>query len=91
MIGFVAFELTQIRPILLVFPNVFEFWFVFVAIRRHYWPKYEMTRKRIVRWLIIVLVLKLGQEWVLRGGQYVDSFTLFEAVDVIFDFVTFWN
>jgi hypothetical protein len=38
-----------------------------------------------------VLVLKLGQEWVLRGGQYVDSFTLFEAVDVIFDFVTFWN
>jgi hypothetical protein len=91
MIGFVTFELTQIRPILLAFPNVFEFWFVFVAIRRHYWPNYEMPRKRIVRWLIIVLVLKLGQEWVLHGGQYLDSFTLFEAVEAIFDFVTFRN
>ena len=91
MIGFVTFELTQIRPILLAFPNVFEFWFVFVAIRRHYWPNYEMPRKRIVRWLIIVLVLKLGQEWVLHGGQYLDRFTLFEAVEAIFDFVTFRN
>jgi len=91
MIGFVAFELTQERFILIVFPNVFEFWFVFVAIRLHYWPKYEMTRKRIVRWLLIVLVLKMGQEWVLHGGKYLDSFTLFEAVEAIWDFVVFWN
>ena len=91
MIGFVAFELTQVRPILLVFPNVFEFWFVFVAIRQHYWPKYEMTKKRIIKWLLIVLVLKMAQEWVLHGGQYLDSFTLFEAVEAIWNFIIFWN
>jgi hypothetical protein len=91
MIGFIGFELTGNRPILLIFPNVFEFWFVFVAIRKHYWPNYEMTQTRIVKWLVVVLVLKLGQEWVLHGGQYLDSFTLFEAVEAIWDFVTFWS
>jgi hypothetical protein len=91
MIGFVAFELTQERFVLLGFPNVFEFWFVFVSIRLHYWPKYQMTRLRIVKWLLVVFVLKMGQEWVLHGGKYLDSFTLFEAVEAIWDFVTFWN
>ena len=31
MLGFVAFEVTDDRDVLLFFPNVFEFWFVFVA------------------------------------------------------------
>ena len=73
MIGFVVFEITGARPVLLVFPNVFEFWFVFVAIRLHYWPGYEMTRPRIMKWLVVTLVLKMGQEWVLHGGRYLDT------------------
>jgi len=91
MIGFTAFELTQVRPVLLAFPNVFEFWFVFVSIRKHYWPNYEMTRERLLKWFVIVLVLKLGQEWVLHGGKYLDSFTFFEAVEAIWNFLRFWN
>ena len=91
MIGFVAFELTHERTILLAFPNIFEFWFVFIAIRQHYWPQYEMTRQRLASSLFVVIVLKLGQEWVLHGGQYLDSFTLFEAVDAMWNFITFWN
>ena len=35
MLGFVAFEVTGSRDILLLFPNLFEFWFVFCAWRRH--------------------------------------------------------
>src|SRR2546427_6972630 len=31
MVGFVAFEIVGARDILLLFPNVFEFWFVFVS------------------------------------------------------------
>ena len=31
LVGFVAFELTDERALLLLFPNVFEFWFIFVA------------------------------------------------------------
>jgi hypothetical protein len=91
MIGFTAFELTQVRPILLAFPNVFEFWIVFVTARKHYWPTYEMTSERFVKWFFIVLILKLGQEWVLHGGQYLDSFTFFEAVEGIWNFLTFWS
>jgi hypothetical protein len=91
MIGFTAFEITQARPILLAFPNVFEFWFVFVALRKHYRPNYEMTRERLAKWFAIVLILKLGQEWVLHGGKYLDSFTFFEAVENIWNFVTFWS
>ena len=90
MIVFIAFEITQTRSILLIFPNVFEFWFVFVAIRKHYWPNYEMTKKLVARWLIILLLLKLGQEWILHGGKYLDSFTFFEAVETIWNFVRFW-
>ena len=91
MIGFVAFEITGDRIVLLVFPNVFEFWFVFVAIRLHYWRNYEMTRQRLAKWFAVTLVLKMGQEWVLHGGKYLDSFTLFEAVEAIWDFVVFWS
>ena len=91
MIGFVVFELTQERFVLLGFPNVFEFWFVFVSIRLHYWPKYKMTRSRIVKWLLVVFVLKMGQEWVLHGGKYLDSFTFLEAVEAIWEFLVFWN
>src|SRR5262245_37156136 len=36
--GFVAFELTQSRWVLVAFPNLFEFWFVFVAGRRYLPP-----------------------------------------------------
>ena len=41
MIGFAAFEVTGTREVLLGFPNVFEFWFVFVAARNHYRPSYD--------------------------------------------------
>jgi len=91
MIGFIAFEVTQARPVLLVFPNVFEFWFIFIAILNHYWPKYELNRDRVVFWLVILTVLKLGQEWVLHGGQYLDDFTFFDALNTLWDWITFWN
>ena len=91
MIGFVAFEATGARPVLLFFPNVFEFWFVFASIRRHYWPNYQLTRPRLMKWFAATLVLKLAQEWVLHGGQYLDNFTFFEAVKSIWNFLVFWS
>ena len=80
MIGLVAFEITEARTVLLVF----------VALRKHYYPRYEMTRDRVIRWFAAICVLKLGQEWVLHGGRYLDSFTFFEAVEAIWDFLAFW-
>jgi hypothetical protein len=31
MVGFISFELTHAREVLVAFPNLFEFWFLFVA------------------------------------------------------------
>jgi hypothetical protein len=36
LIGFATFEVTEERDILIFFPNVFEFWFVFVAALKHF-------------------------------------------------------
>jgi len=36
MLGFVAFEVTGSRDVLLLFPNLFEFWIVFCAARRQF-------------------------------------------------------
>jgi hypothetical protein len=36
LMGFAAFEITGERDILLAFPNVFEYWFVFVAGVKHF-------------------------------------------------------
>jgi hypothetical protein len=39
--GFVLFELTGNREVLVLFPNLFEFWFLFVASLRHVLPARE--------------------------------------------------
>ena len=38
ILGVLTFEAVGSRTVLLFFPNVFEFWFVFVAAARHYTP-----------------------------------------------------
>lgn len=91
MIGFAIFEVVQWRGILLIFPNVFEFWFVFVAGRNLFSPNYELTARRTVLWFIALLALKEGQEYVLHWGQLLDRFV---ATDVLVDwwsFLTSWS
>lgn len=61
-IGFVAFEVTQIRVLLLIFPNLFEFWWLFVAGRDKYYPKFAINTKKAIIILAILLVPKLAQE-----------------------------
>ncbi len=85
MLGFVAFELSGARWILLAFPNVFEFWFVGISAQRHWWSDYDFTTTRITLWLTICTVLKMAQEWVLHGGRYLDRY---RAVDLAADW---WN
>ncbi len=85
MIGFVAFEATENRFVLLAFPNVFEFWFVGIAAFRHWWPEYQFTTPRIAGWLGLCIVLKMAQEWILHGGKYLDKY---RAVDLVADW---WN
>ena len=66
LIGFVLFEATGIRWLLLIFPNLFEFFYVFYAARNRFFPKYVLTVKRLIFVLLILLVPKLLQEYVLH-------------------------
>lgn len=80
MVGFVTFESTGNRWVLLAFPNAFEFWFVFVVALRHYWPAYQFTAVRALIWLAPVVVLKEAHEYVLHGWRGLDDYV---AIDVV--------
>lgn len=62
--GVVLFELTQIRWLLLIFPNTFEYFFIFYEIFRLRWDPKRMSKKF---WVIaagcIWIVVKLPQEY----------------------------
>ncbi|MBU1976048.1 MAG: hypothetical protein KKG59_06615 [Nanoarchaeota archaeon] len=69
VIGVIMFEITQVRWLLLVFPNLFEHWFLFWAARNKWFPKYALTIKRLIIWLVILLIPKMAQEYMLHFAR----------------------
>ncbi len=102
LIGFVTFEVTQERDVLILFPNLFEFWFVFVAGAKflrldEQWrgePRilglvpFRYTRGQLASVLPVLLAIKLLQEFALHVGRWFDSFTAVEAVEWLWRFLT---
>lgn len=86
--GFVVFETSGERWTLLLFPNVFEFWFLFVAGARHWRPEFPYRAGPIAAVLAPLLVLKLFQEYALHVARWLDDFTAREAVEAVTGFVT---
>lgn len=80
IVGVVAFEVFQARTLLLAFPNVFEFWFLFVAGRNLFRPSYRITKRRAAAWCLVLLLLKEGQEFALHQGRYLDRYNAIEVV-----------
>jgi hypothetical protein len=82
MVGFVLFELTGARPLLLVFPNVFEFWFLLVAAvgpaRVNAW-----SGARIALVLAALTGLKEVQEWALHGARLFDGISSLEFLELV--------
>jgi hypothetical protein len=89
MVGFIAFEAGAPRESLIFFPNVFEFWFVFVAAQRHWWPRFAYRRGPTAAWLAVLTALKLFQEYALHVGQWLDTFTAKDVVEFFIDLFTF--
>ena len=85
LVGFVIFEFTDERYVLLAVPNVFEVWFLFVASLPHWRPDFEFSKRNIIMALIPLTALKVFQEYALHGGKWLDSFTAVEAVEAIAD------
>jgi hypothetical protein len=88
MIGFVAFELTGERALLLLFPNVFESWFLLVALLHLKWDPVPWTPARLSAALGLLLVLKEVQEWALHWARLFDNITALDAIDQLWRRVT---
>ena len=89
--GLLVFEFTHLRIVLLYFPNIFEFWFLFVAGRKHYYPEYVMNLKTTMIALVVCSVLKFIQEFVLHAWKFLDNYTFFEAIEIAYLFFAFWE
>ena len=104
LVGFLAFEVTGARQLLVLFPNVFEFWYLFVAYvapkpavagasaavgsRGFFGRRFTFTRRGMVAALLVLLVAKEAQELVLHRFKLLDSFTAVEAVEAIWAWVS---
>ncbi|MBW6438600.1 hypothetical protein KZ829_33225 [Actinoplanes hulinensis] len=70
LIGVVAFELTQWRELLLVFPNTFEYFFIAYETYRLFWDPARVTLRRwIITAAAIWIFVKLPQEWWIHVAQ----------------------
>ncbi len=81
--GFVLFEMSGERAVLLLFPNLFEFWFLFIAALHHVRPAFTWTRQRLVLVLVPLLAAKEIQEWALHWARLFDNITFLDALDQV--------
>jgi hypothetical protein len=67
MIGVVIFELTHARVTLFIFPNLFENWWLYVVFVARFLPAlYPKSVKSVAIPLVILLIPKMGQEYLLH-------------------------
>ncbi|MFH0751828.1 MAG: hypothetical protein V2B17_08325 [Chloroflexota bacterium] len=79
--GLLLFVMTGERAVLLLFPNVFEFWFILVAAIHHLPRPMTWTPGRVAAILAVLTVLKLVQEWALHVGQVFESMTSIQFLE----------
>ncbi|HEY3333788.1 MAG TPA: hypothetical protein VGK16_01030 [Candidatus Limnocylindrales bacterium] len=71
LLGVIAFEVTAVRPLLLVFPNLFENVYLYVAIVRKWAPRLlPRSAAGLAIVIVVLLVPKLAQEWLLHFAQF---------------------
>jgi hypothetical protein len=83
--GFIIYELTGARTVLLFFPNVFEFWFLFVASLPHWRPAFRYTRANTAITLATLTAAKLLQEYVLHWNRVLDRFSTIDLLNALWD------
>jgi hypothetical protein len=76
--GAVLFEVTGSRWVLLLFPNLFELWWLLVVIKGQ-----DLSRRATAVWLVVLLVPKLVHEYVLHVWRVLDRYTLVDVVSAV--------
>ena len=70
LVGVVVFELTQIRAVLLIFPNTFEYFFDFYEGVRARWDPRRMSPRLVIGAAAFIWIfIKLPQEWWIHVAQ----------------------
>ena len=87
LIGFVAFELSGERAVLLLFPNVFEVWFLLIAGLHVARPGFVWRGATAAVALAVLVVLKETQEWALHGARLFDGISSLEFLDRVRRFI----
>jgi hypothetical protein len=88
LVGFGLFELTHDRGLLLLFPNVFEFWFLAVAAIHRVRPGFAWRPASLVVGLALMTGLKEVQEWALHGGRIFDGISSLDALEIVWRWLT---
>jgi hypothetical protein len=78
MTGIALFEFAHWRPALILCPNLFETWFLYVLVRNAWLTRASSGMRTAV--LVAMITGKLAQEWVLHGAQILDRYNLDEVV-----------
>lgn len=90
LVGVVLFEITNVRMILFFFPALFENFFLFYAVLLQFFPQYDLTPRRLVMWLAILLVPKMIQEYVIHYQRWLDDVVAVDVIKDIYYEVTGW-
>lgn len=70
VVGVILFEITGWRPLLFIFANLFEHWFLFYLIRSRWFPGIRLdTWRQVTIWLVILYIPKLFQEYLLHIAE----------------------
>ncbi len=70
LVGVTAFELVHWRPLLLIFPNTFEYFFIFYEGFRLRWDPRKMSKGFVLGAAALIwIVIKLPQEWWIHIAQ----------------------
>ena len=70
LIGVILFEATALRPLLVLFPNLFENLYLYVLIARRFAPRFlPQTPAQMVLLLLTLYVPKAIQEWALHWEE----------------------
>jgi hypothetical protein len=86
--GFVVFELTGARMSLVLFPNVFEIWFLVVAGLHASGRKLAWTAPQLIAVLAAALIAKELQEWAIHGARLFDSMSSLTVLGDAWEWLT---
>jgi hypothetical protein len=70
LLGVFSFELTGWRPLLLIFANTFEYFFIFYEVARAWWSPLRLGTGALLRAAVAIwIVIKLPQEYALHVAR----------------------